>query len=65
MLVATYPTKKALKENVGNVLRYIETSMFGEEFKPTGKFCVVGPSAYNRKWFAEVHMVDGKISKVK
>ena len=64
MLSATYPTKKALRESVGQSLRYIETSMFGAEFKPTGTFAVVGPSPTNRKWFAEVTMQDGKIAKV-
>lgn len=64
MMAALYPSKKELKTKVGQSLRYQETSMFGEEFKPNGKFCVVGPSPTNRKWFAEVTMVDGKISKV-
>ena len=64
MLSATYLTKKALKESVGQSLRYIETSMFGAEFQSTGTFAVVGPSPTNRKWFAEVTMQDGKIAKV-
>ena len=49
MLVATYPTKKALKENIGNELHFQETSMFGREYKPNGTFAVVGPGAYQRK----------------
>ena len=50
---ARYKTKKELKENIGKSLRYVETSMFGEEYKPNGTFCVVGPDAYrDRKWFA-------------
>ena len=65
MLGASYPTKKALKESVGQSLRYVETSMFGAEFQSNGTFCVVGPSPYKRNWFAEVTMQDGKISKVK
>jgi hypothetical protein len=64
MMGASYPTKKALKEAVGQPLRYVETSAFGPEYKSTGKFCVVGPSPYQRKWFAEVTMQDGKIAKV-
>ncbi len=64
MMAALYPSKKDLKTNVGKSLVYQETSMFGEEFKRDGKFCVVGPSPTNRKWFAEVTMKDGKISKV-
>lgn len=64
MLAATYPTKKALKESVGKPLRYIETSMFGPEFKSDGKFCVVGPSPYLRKWYAQVTMENGLIKRV-
>ena len=59
-----YKAKKDLKASVGQPLRYNETSMFGPEYKADGKFCVVGPSAYERKWFAEVTMKDGKIAKV-
>lgn len=59
-----YKTKKELKLAIGAELRYTETSMFGEEYKATGKFAVVGPSAYERKWFAEVTMLDGLIVKV-
>ncbi len=56
--------KKALKENIGKELRFQETSMFGNEFRPDGKFPVVGPGAYQRKWYAEVTMENGKIKKV-
>jgi hypothetical protein len=59
-----YKTKKILKECVGRPLRYTETSMFGAEYKANGKFAVVGPSATERKWFAEVTMEDGLIKKV-
>ena len=59
-----YKTKKALKECVGKPLGYIETGVFGPEYKSNGTFAVVGPSAYERKWFASVTMVDGKIAKV-
>lgn len=66
MLGANYPTKKALKEAMGQPLRYQETSMFGPEYRDNGTFCVVGPDAYtNRKWYAEVTMENGKIAKVK
>lgn len=65
MMGASYPSKKALKESVGKPLRYVETSMFGPEFKANGKFCVVGPCPYtNRKWYAEVTMENGLIKKV-
>jgi len=58
---ARYATKKALKEAVGQPLRYSETSMFGPEYKPNGKFCVCNDK---HTWFAEVTMEDGKIKKV-
>ncbi len=65
MIAATgYKAKKDLKASVGQPLRYTETSMFGAEFRADGRFCVVGPSAYERKWFAEVTMKAGKIAKV-
>lgn len=64
MMGASYPTKKALKLAIGQELRYVETSMFGEEYKSDGTFCVVGPSPNVRKWFASVTMKDGRISKV-
>ena len=63
-MAASYRTKKALKESVGEELNYVETSMFGPEFKANGQFAVVGPSPYQRKWFAQVTMVDGLIAKV-
>lgn len=66
MMGAPYKSKKELKENIGKPLRYIETSVFGKEYKHDGKFCVVGPDPYtNRKWFAEVTMVGGLIKSVK
>lgn len=64
MMAASYRTKKALKESVGERLRYVETSMFGPEYTPDGQFCVVGPSPYDRKWFAQVTMKAGLIAKV-
>lgn len=64
MMAALYKTKKALKESIGEPLRYRETSLFGPEYRADGSFCVVGPDAYHRKWFAQVTMADGKIVKV-
>lgn len=64
MMGASYPTKKALKLAIGEPLRYVETSFFGQEYTPDGKFCVAGPSPTERKWFAEVTMRDGLIAKV-
>ena len=39
MLFTGYKSKKELKENIGNRLKYRETSMFGPEYKSTGVFC--------------------------
>lgn len=65
MMGALYKTKKELKENIGKPLRYVETSVFGPEFKANGTFAVVGPDPYtNRKWYAEVTMKNGLIEKV-
>ena len=64
MMGASYKTKKSLKENVGKSLRYVETSMLGQEYNPNGSFCVVGPSPYQRQWYANVTMKDGIIIKV-
>lgn len=65
MMGASYKTKKDLKAAIGQPLRYVETSAFGPEYKANGTFAVVGPSPYERKWYAEVTMKDGKIEKVK
>ena len=65
MIAVQYKTKKDLKASIGKSLCYEETSIFGLEFKSNGSFAVVGPSAYQRKYFAEVHMENGLIKKVK
>ena len=59
-----YKTKKQLKESVGKKLRYSETSMFGPEYVSTGKVTLVGPSAYERKWYATVTVENDIITKV-
>jgi len=64
MMGASYKTKKELKASIGKNLNFVETSMFGAEYKPDGNFCVVGPSPYDRRWFASVTMKDGLIKKV-
>jgi hypothetical protein len=68
MLVFNYASKKELKENIGNSLNYLETSIFGEEYIPNG--ILVGANrphitGLGREFFAEVTMVAGKITKVK
>jgi len=68
MMLLNYKSKKVLKENVGQPLRYTETSLFGAEYRSTGTF--VGANrphltGMGREFFAEVTMLDGVISKVK
>lgn len=66
MMGASYKAKKDLKAAIGKPLNYVETSLFGAEYKPNGKFCVVGPCPYtSRKWYAEVTMENGLIRSVK
>jgi hypothetical protein len=68
MLVFNYESKKVLKENIGKPLRYIETSMFGEEYKANG--ILTGANRPHithkgREFFAQVTMEDGIIKTVK
>jgi len=65
MLAASYPTKKAMREAKGTPLLYIETSIFGPDYKGDGNYVVVGPSPYNRKWYGQVVVKGGVIHSVK
>ena len=67
MIVFDYHSKKVLKENVGNRLRYIETSMFGDEYVSTGKLTGANRphiTGQGREFFATVTMKDGLIARV-
>ena len=67
-LVVKYPSKKALKESVGNRLRYIETSLFGPEYSDNGMLTVANRphiTGLGREFFAQVWMENGTIAKVK
>lgn len=67
-LVVNYPSKKELKAAVGEPLKYIETSMFGPEYVPTGRLTVANRphiTGTGREFFAEVYMEDGRIKGVK
>jgi hypothetical protein len=67
-LVVKYPSKKVLKENVGNRLRYIETSVFGPEYKSNGMLVVANRphiTGMGREFFAQVLMENDLIVKVK
>ena len=65
MMGAIYKTKKDLKAAVGHTLDYVETSLFGPEYRATGMFTVVGPSPIKRVWYATVTMQDDLIVSVK
>lgn len=66
MSVYDCPTKKVLKSRVGTAADEVfqETSMFEAEYRGDGRYCVVGPGPYVRKWYATVQVKDGKIVKV-
>ena len=66
-MVVRYESKKKLKEAVGQRLRYIETSMFGPEYKDNGVLTVANRphiTGMGREFFAQVTMKDGLIQKV-
>jgi hypothetical protein len=66
-LIVKYPSKKELKENIGKPLRYMETSMFGPEYRDNGTIVVCNRphiTGLGREFFAEVKMRDGLIEKV-
>ena len=67
-MIAIYPSKKVLKENIGNRLKYSETSIFGPEYKDNGTLTVANRphiTGIGREFFAQVTMQNGLISKVK
>lgn len=66
-MIALYPSKKMLKEAVGQRLKYQETSMFGNEYKPNGVLTVANRphiTGMGKEFFAQVTMKDGIIQKV-
>ena len=65
MLAASYKTKKAARESIGQPPRFVETSLFGLEYTGDGTYTVVGPAPLERKWYAQITVKDGVISKVK
>lgn len=68
MLIANYATKKECKANVGKPLRYIETSVFGPEYRHDGVLTVANRphiTHKGREWFGQVTMKSGLIVDVK
>ena len=66
-LVVNYPSKKNLKECIGQPLRYTETSLFGPEYQTDGVLTVANRphiTGLGREFFAQVTMRDGQIVKV-
>ena len=67
-LIANYPSKKMLKEQVGKGLNYIETSIFGPQYRGDGTLTVANRphiTGQGREFFAQVTMQDHVIIKVK
>jgi hypothetical protein len=68
MLVFNYASKKDLKASIGKPLRYIETSLFGNEYVSNGVLTGANRphiTGKGREFFANVTMVDGLINSVK
>ena len=66
-LIAQYPSKKELKANIGKPLRFIETSVFGPEYRDNGTLTVANRphiTHLGREFFAQVTLKDGLIVKV-
>ena len=67
-LIVKYPSKKVLKESIGQRLRYIETSLFGPEYQDNGTLTVANRphvTGIGREFFANVTMESGIIKGVK
>ena len=68
MLVFNYESKKVLKECIGKPLRYIETSLFGPEYRDNGTLTGANRphiTGKGREFFANVTMENGIIKGVK
>ena len=66
-LIVRYPSKKELKSHVGKPLKYVETSLFGPEYRDDGILTVSNRphiTGMGREFFANVHMENGIIKKV-
>lgn len=66
-LVVRYDSKKDLKAAIGQRLSYLETSLFGAEYRDNGTLTVAGRphlTGLKREFFAQVTMKNGIIEKV-
>lgn len=67
-MIANYPSKKAAKENVGKPLSYIETSLFGPQYKGDGELTVANRphiTGQGREWFGIITMENHLIKAVR
>jgi len=69
VLVIGYKSKKELKAAIGQPLKYVETSLFGNQCLDNGSFSVahrpaVHEKPYGREFYAYVTMENGLIKKV-
>jgi len=68
MIVFRYASKKELKENIGKPLKYLETSLFGEEYVSDGMLTGANRphiTGLGREFFAQVTMENDLIKAVK
>ena len=68
MIIFNYKSKAELKTRVGERLNYIETSLFGEEYRRDGVLTGANRphiTGQGREFFANVTMKDGLIHSVK
>jgi hypothetical protein len=68
MIVFRYRSKKELKENIGKPLKYLETSLFGEEYVSDGMLTGANRphiTGLGREFFAQVTMENNLIKAVK
>lgn len=68
MLIFNYASKKDLKASIGKPLRYIETSIFGAEYKANGVLTGANRphiTGRGREFYANVTMENGLIKGVK
>jgi hypothetical protein len=68
MIIFKYPSKKELKANIGKPLKYIETSLFGPEYRPNGSLTGANRphiTGIGREFFAVVTMENNLIKGVK
>ena len=68
-MIFNYPSKKVMKESVGERLKFTETSMFGSEYPNGGTGTMAGSNrphmtGFKREFFAEVVIENHMIVKV-